>query len=1380
MLRKTSILSCFLFVSTILAAQLEDYEFEYPYLEFTENVTYDDKGFIWYPDYEETDYYRYNGNDSQPLGLPALLANSTEDYIIENPLFVHGKLMLYSRTKVSLLDLNTKEIKDIWETSADHRIDIVYIDETEGMWVFTTDTTRDSRPVYYAENGTDISYAFDLHPHFGDVQPNWWYELSDANGLLYFYKLHGDLLILNKKGEEQKLHLVDQKEFDEKYECSVFRLDNRNTLWRSYRKDVEVYDPEKGVFTKHPLSGMAEVKSDCPENYMRGLRNKKIWIDSQDRHWFAGENTFLLMYDPKTKESTYFGRRLINDIGGKGGAVNNLIEDHEGNMYGTKRGGLFKISKKNTSYESYLVDTKKPDHPIYKTQEFINAPNDPTRGDETITNTSLKYSGEDPNGDLYFTSELFIFKLDMGTKNIRIVPFYYKLYNIGMSVHNNTKILSIWGHTFRGDENDNFVQLPISSKSLRKILFKENGDIWYAGFSKPDSLLSRHVYFLAQADSKLEHAKTYTDPAGVVDFEKLYINKMVEDDDANIWLGTNDGLVYISSDGKKVVQKDGTYIWNEKEVAIDQNGGLQIQWLGANKLGFHNSSQIGVLNTVTNKLEYLATKDELNIDNLRSSFFSSDTTLWIGQLDRLSYHDITRKETIHFAHELGLHKAGRVSGINPIRNSKLVLSTENGLYIFNPQKLLSRHEERAIKDRNTAVQLTNYSYMEGSTDSLLTHNYFSDQKSGLTFDHNDKMLSLEFSLMNFTKQSEHTFSYCLEGFEKNWTVPEKSNTLNYTNLPSGKYNLKVKAHNGNGIWSDSILNLPIRIKTAWYRSWWFILLGLLLAGVLSYLLVKHYLFLAKNKLETTANTKEAERLRDLDKLKNLFFTNITHEFRTPLTVINGVNESSGATSKEKVMIRRNSNNLLHLINQILDLSKLESKKLSLHLSQGDIVAFLKYLTSSFESLAEDRGVQLDFNTDVAEVVMNYDEIRVQQIVYNLLSNALKSTAEGGNVSLNLKLEGTVKEVLNITVSDTGHGISEADIPFLFDHFYQVSNSSTNPGEGSGVGLSLTKELVELMEGEISLKSELNVGTHFTVTLPIDTELLPELIPSGFNEGEASLKPILSKVVKAGDYAKPEAPYPDTNTKPILLIIEDNLDIVTYISNLLHNSYQIVISVNGALGVEKAKEIIPDIIISDVMMPLKDGFEVCDTLKKDITTDHIPIILLTAKATFEDRIQGLKYGADAYINKPFAKEELLTRLEQLLLVRSKIQEKYRQQIELSDQVSNDEKDAFFNKLKLAVNDNISNINFGVPELAQALLMSQTQVYRKAKALIDQTPVVIIRMIRLSKSKSLLKDASLSISDIATLTGFRNANYFARVFQKEYGHSPSQFRKSLTNR
>ena len=1373
MRRKAFILSLFLFVSATLIAQLEDYEFEYPYLEYTANVTYDDKGFIWYPDYEETDYYRYNGNDSQPLGLPELLANSNDDYIIENPLFFHGRLMLNSRSKVSLLDINTKEIQEIWKTPADHRIDIVYIDETEGMWVFTTDTTKNSRPVYYAENVPDLTLAFDLHPYFGDEQQNWWYELSDANGLLYFYKIHGDLLILNKKGEEQKLHLIDQKDYDEKYECSVFRLDNRNNLWRSYRKDVEIYDPEKGVFTKHPLSGMAEVKSDCPENYMRGLRNKKIWIDSQDRHWFAGENTFLLMYDPKTKESTYFGRRLINDIGGKGGAVNNLIEDHEGNMYGTKRGGLFKISKKNTRYESYLMDTKNPDHPIYKTQEFINAPIDPTRGEETITNTTLKYSGEDLNGDLYFTSELFVFKLDMGTKKIRIVPFHHELYNIGMSVHNNTKILSIWGHTFRGDENDNFVPLPIYSKSLRNILIKENGDVWYTGFSKPDSLVAGHVYFLTRADSKLENAKNFTDPAGVVDFETLSINNMVEDDDANIWLGTNDGLVYISSDGTEVERKYNTYSWNEKEVAIDQSSELQVQWLGADKLGFYNASQIGVLNTVTNQLEYLATKDELNIKNLRSSFFPSDTTVWVGQLDRLSYHDFTSKETIHFAHELGLHKVGRVAGINPIRNSKLVLSTENGLYIFNPQKLLSRHEERAIKDRNTAIQLTNYSYMEGSSDSLITHNYFSDQKSGLTFDHNDKMLSLEFSLMNFTKQSEHTFSYCLEGFEKNWTVPEKSNTLNYTNLPSGKYNLKVRAHNGNGIWTESILKMPIRIKTAWYKSWWFLALCLLMAAVTSYVLFKRYLYLAKNKIESAAQVKEAERLRELDKLKNLFFTNITHEFRTPLTVINGVNESSASTTKEKIMIRRNSNNLLHLINQILDLSKLESKKLTLHLTQSDIVAFLKYLTSSFESLAEDRGVQLEFNSDIGEVLMNYDEMRVQQIIYNLLSNALKSTGQGGLVALNLTKE--ENENLVIIVSDTGHGISQEDIPFLFDHFYQVSNSSTNPGEGSGVGLSLTKELVRIMGGEISLTSELGVGTHFSVVLPIRTEVLPELIPSTWDDGQNALAPVLSETIRSTELVKTETQYPSDTNKPILLIIEDNLDIISYISNLLHKLYRIVVSVNGALGIQKAKEIIPDIIISDVMMPIKTGFEVCETLKQDIATDHIPIILLTARATFEDRIQGLKYGADAYINKPFAKEELLTRLEQLIMVRTKIQERYSKQVILPITEEPTQEDAFYLKLQKAVVDNLSDVGFGVPELAHEMLMSQTQVFRKTKAVVNKTPALFIRSIRLEKAKELLSDTSLTITEIAKKTGFRDPSYFARTFSKEFNTSPSDFRK-----
>jgi signal transduction histidine kinase/DNA-binding response OmpR family regulator len=524
--------------------------------------------------------------------------------------------------------------------------------------------------------------------------------------------------------------------------------------------------------------------------------------------------------------------------------------------------------------------------------------------------------------------------------------------------------------------------------------------------------------------------------------------------------------------------------------------------------------------------------------------------------------------------------------------------------------------------------------------------------------------------------------------------------------------------------------------------------------------------LSESRLLQEKKQLEANRLQELNEFKARFYTNITHEFRTPLTVIMGMAAQIENHPQEKTLIQRNSENLLRLINQLLDLSKLESGSLSLKPVHRDINIYLQYLTESFYSTARQKEIRLVFHSEEREIWMDFDEEKVQQIVYNLLSNALKFTDETGQIILySSKVSEDGQPFLKLKVKDTGRGIPKADLHRIFERFYQINPEADSEG-GTGIGLSLVKELAEFMGGRIEVSSEPGVGTEFDIYLPIKANA---------PKATASQPLVPSQIADTPD-EEAEAAY--NSELPVLLIIEDNQDIITYIKSILADRYTVHFARNGAAGIEQAIELVPDIIISDVMMPGKTGYEVCEILKQDERSSHIPIILLTAKATQEDKVTGLRFGADAYLNKPFDKEELLLRMENLLRIRLQLQKRYAQQLnsqnaEAELPATTSAEDAFLEKLHQLIQSNLMDAEFGVPELAAAAHLSQMQLYRKLKALTGKTPSRFIRSYRLRQGLELLKQGHLTVSEVAYEVGFTDPSYFSRTFQEEFGKSPSQY-------
>lgn len=678
----------------------------------------------------------------------------------------------------------------------------------------------------------------------------------------------------------------------------------------------------------------------------------------------------------------------------------------------------------------------------------------------------------------------------------------------------------------------------------------------------------------------------------------------------------------------------------------------------------------------------------------------------------------------------------------------------------------------------------------------------------ITLPFSQNFFSFEYSALGFSHPHQIRFMYKLEGIDPDWVYTDAGKRYaSYTGIREGNYLLRIRAASSDGVWNEEEFNLRIVILPPWYRTWWaYIVYAAFLgaAALFVYKILKNrWLLEMKVQLEHA----EAERLKELDAVKTRLYTNISHEFRTPLTVIGGMAEEVkleigkleiGKSGNAPIsnfpisqflissldMIKRNSTYLLRLVNQMLDLRKLESGNMAVDMQNGDVLPFLRYLLESFHSIASAKNVEFRFETDLDVLELDYDPDKLQKIVSNLLSNALKFTPEGGQVELKLEIgnweigkfeEPSISQFL-ISISDTGMGIHPEKLPFIFDPFYQANGSLTGPGEGTGIGLALTRELVKLLGGTISVESEIGKGAIFTVRLPLTNQAGKRLT----NDGLAVVSEAADghySISNGTTHVEQDSSLEKATT---VLLIEDNADVVTYLKTCLRGSYQVLVATDGKAGMERAIEAIPDLILSDVMMPEMDGFEVCKALKNDDRTSHIPIILLTAKADMESRLEGLDCGADAYLSKPFEPRELLLSIQNLLELRQRMQSHYlalgveRPEKAAESQQAGKRESAFVQKTRAIVEQHLDDAQFSTEELGRLLAMSRSQLHRKLTALTGLSPNHFIRIVKLEKARRFLAETDMGIAEIAYRTGFSDPGYFSRLFRQEYGITPKEWR------
>ena len=678
--------------------------------------------------------------------------------------------------------------------------------------------------------------------------------------------------------------------------------------------------------------------------------------------------------------------------------------------------------------------------------------------------------------------------------------------------------------------------------------------------------------------------------------------------------------------------------------------------------------------------------------------------------------------------------------------------------------------------------------IRAQNDSIIYHNDGgSPDFKEVTYSFNN--LRFEFAAAFFQGEDQTRYSVMLEGFDEDWSEWRDETYAVYTNLPEGTYSFRVRARNIAYSISEST-PLKLVVLPPWYRSLWayvlYGLLALLLIAALAYFYNRwqtRQLQARNRELSQVVEARTAElkvkneRLQELDDFKSQFFTNISHEFRTPLTVIGGMieqitNQPDRWLAKGGQLIKRNVGNLLTLINQILDLRKLESGNLQLHKIQDDMIPFLRYSTESFESLAYSKSLELQFDTELDSLRMDFDPDKLLLIQTNLLSNAIKFTPKGGTIQVSV--EKAAEKTLQLRVTDTGRGIPPAKLPMIFDRFYQVDQSDTREGEGTGIGLSLTKALVELMEGEIQVESELGKGSVFTVLLPIQNEAPLQSAPA--------LQPQLAPSALSAEASLPPSPSPVAGELPRLLIIEDNPDIVSYLYACLDGQYELSSAPDGQAGIEAALEQVPDLILTDVMMPHKNGYEVTETLKLDERTSHIPIVILTAKADHDSRMEGYKRGADAYLAKPFNEAELNLRLQKLHELRRKLQSRYQGATPPtpSEDPAIQQEDAFVTRVRELILANLDDSTYKGESLMKDLGIGRTNLHRKIKALTGLPISRFIHGVRIEQARALLKAGELQVAEVAYAVGYNEPTYFNRVFREAVGQSPGEWREQELNK
>jgi signal transduction histidine kinase/ligand-binding sensor domain-containing protein/DNA-binding response OmpR family regulator len=1176
------------------------------------------------------------------------------------------------------------------------------------------------------------------------------------------------------------------------------------SLWICNRENITVYNTQKKEIRQFSYPASKLRKST--RNYIPVIyedRNSDIWLGYRDG---------LALFNVKKNEFEHFNLASESNVS-INSEVRAIHQDLFGNIWVGTYDGLYIIDKEKSLITQYIHDENNLNS---ISQNSVYSIIGDTKGDVWIGT----YAG----GINYYDRSFDLFKnYYAGTNNYKLN--YKVISSIVENEHGNLWIGTEGGGlNFLDKKTGKFTYYThstnpksLSTNNVKSIIETSEGNLW---IGTHDGGLN----FLNPRKKPFEFKKYKRDINDSLSLSNERIIALLEDYNQNIWIGTSGG-------GLNMLDANSNTIFRIKE-ASSYVGDFIFNISKTNNkdiLLISGSKGLAKINVDTKKLTLIEYKDEgaaaENTTITLCTFEDEFNNIWIGtQGDGLYYYNSKTQKSLRFGTDEGLPNQVIYTILSDNYNN-LWFSTNKGLSRLNLETRQFKNfdvSDGLISNEfnyNSKIELKSKELMFGSANGLVFFNpnkivenafippvyvtsisvnnkpFLSGTKieKEITLTHNQNVFGFNFIALSYSQSDQNKYAYKLEGFDKDWNYIGNKKSATYTNLDAGNYTFKVKASNSDGLWNEKGQSVKVRIKPPFWKTWWAYLTYVALLVSVLFLIRKYSLLRIHEKNELKQERLEKEKIEEINSLKLKLFTNISHDFRTPLTLIIGPLErmiqkkdGNSFVQKQHETMYRNASVLLQLINQLLDFRKSESGKLKLKASKNNIVSFVENIKKSFEELASFREIEYTFTSSDSEIDIWFDVVNLKKVIFNLLSNAFKFTPDNGSIKINVStIKKDQSKFIKIEIEDTGKGIPKKNIKFVFDRFYQVERKeNVRSGTGTGIGLALAKSVIELHSGNIEVKSIENEGTSFSILLPFGKKHLEkdQIIKESNELEEINIyeEETVKSLKEKAQTVTPIKVAIDENI-PTLLIVEDNTEVRTFVKQIFEKNHNILEAENGKVALDIAKNNSIDLIISDVMMPIMDGIELCENIKTNVITSHIPVLLLTAKTSQDSLKEGYKTGADAYVTKPFDANILEQKVKNLLQTRQNLIKKFKKDIILKPKeleiTSADE--IFLQKSITLIEKNINNSEFTINDFIEEIGMSRSALYRKLKSLTGQSINEFIRTIKLKRAAQLIAQTKRTISEIAYDLGFNDLKHFRKSFQKLFDELPSQYRINNSN-
>jgi signal transduction histidine kinase/ligand-binding sensor domain-containing protein/DNA-binding response OmpR family regulator len=1302
----------------------------------------------------------------------------------------------------------------------DNRIRGIFEDSFGKLWVslmdsyiiYDPETEKFTSDNQIFHKNIEVPYKSITRIRQDDVGNIWF--ISDQNGI-YLYSAAGDSLV-------HLLHSdADNKSIQSDLISSVI-ADSQKNYWI-----VGIY----GLLEKLDGKTFKVVyRSNFLQNIVPERTFHQLFPDADGELWIYSTSSAygIYLFNPKTEKYSHFESEsstywINNNI------VNDIVEDDKGIIWvGTDHGGINLVDKRNSTTRIIQND---PDDNHSLSQNSVN--------ELYKDNEGIIWVGTFKKGVCYYHENLYKFKLFKHLpNNNNSLPYG------DVNCFQEDEKGNLWigtnggGLCYFNRKKNSFSQIKhnpqdpnsLSNDVIVSMLFDRNKTLWlgtfYGGLNQfngksfkhffnvpgnPQSLANDHVWeifedsegnlWIGTLGSGLELFDRKTGiftPFGIGNQNpgnSNFILHISEDHEKNLWVGTSGGIDRVNLKDMHLTHFEhdpsnaNSLSHNVVSSIIEDSEGLI--WVATQE-------GLNIFDKQTQLFQRFYVEDGLPDNTILSVIEDNLGSIWISTSNGISnIKSIIIKDSgryrlncINYNESDGLQGKEFNEGVAfKTGKGELIFGGPDGFNLVQPEMIV--YNDKAPSIVFTGFQVFNRPIgINQKINGRIILNKSIDETSTITLKHFENVISIEFAALNYIHPEKNRYQYSLEGFNKEWMeLSGIERKATYTNLDPGEYIFRVKASNNDGVWNTEGISLKIIVRPPIWRTKgaWIFYIGILIASM--FLLRRIILVNERMRYKNQQEKLEAKRRHELDLLKIRFFTNVSHEFRTPLSlIITPLEKMLKKTGDEHEhsqlkLIYRNSKRLLNLVNQLLDFRRMEVQKINLKTSYGDLVKFIEEIYQTFTDLAEKKSIIFTFHTTLKEFYTFFDYDKLEKIIFNLVSNAFKFTPEGRSIDISLAIENrstyavglkdaaeipSPGEIL-IRVSDTGIGISADKKDKIFDRFFQADLPGSMINQGSGIGLSLTKEFVSLHKGTIAVESEPGKGSIFTVTIPILNE-----------ESIAATEPLdISQKLPglAVEETQDKLDFHHEQKGSVVLIVEDNDDFRFYLKDNLKLKYTIIEASDGKDGIEKAIANLPDLIVSDVMMPEADGFELCRQVKSNPITSHIPVILLTARMADQKKIEGYETGADDYITKPFNFEILESRMYNLIAQRERIRKSFQKHFKIEPGeigiTSLDEK--LINKALKLVEENISVTNFSVEKMSRELGMSRVHLYKKLTAITGKTPIEFIRVMRLKRAAQLLRKSQLTVAEVAFEVGFNDPRYFSRYFKTEFGILPSQYIK-----